>query len=111
MLLHYLINHLLFYVLLTTGYAPHTSANCLAVCSLGVTAIISECGRYLEIVIAVEPLSVAATIALTFKFRAVCATDTPIAFTNDVSTNLVRSDNNFCNLEQLQLKLRYFSLF
>ena len=80
---------------LTTGYAPHTSANCLAVCSLGVTAIISECGRYLEIVIAVEPLSVAATIALTFKFRAVCATDTPIAFTNDVSTNLVRSDNNF----------------
>ena len=47
----------------------------------------------------VEPLSVAATIALTFKFNAVCATDTPIALTNEVSTNLVRSDNNFCNLE------------
>ena len=58
-------------------------------------AIISECGRYFEIVTAVEPLSVAATIALTFKFNAVCATDTPIALTNEVSTNLVRSDNNF----------------
>ncbi|ATW69299.1 Uncharacterised protein [Staphylococcus aureus] len=55
----------------------------------------SECGRYLEIVRAVEPLSVAATIALTFKFKAVCATEIPIAFTNEVSTNLVRSDNNF----------------
>ena len=73
-------------------------------------AIISECGRYFEIVTAVEPLSVA-TIALTFKFNAVCATDTPIALTNEVSTNLVRSDNNFCNLEQLQQKQQYFSLF
>ena len=77
-------------------------------CSLGVTAIISECGRYFEIV-TVEPLSVAATIALTFKFNAVCATDTPIALTNEVSTNLVRSDNNFCNLEQRETQ--YFSLF
>ena len=76
-----------------------------------VTAIISECGRYFEIVTAVEPLSVAATIALTFKFNAVCATDTPIALTNEVSTNLVWSDNNFCNLEQLQQKQQYFSLF
>ena len=49
-----------------------------------------------------EPLSVAATIALTFKFNAVCATDTPIALTNEVSTNLVRSDNNFCNLERFE---------
>ncbi len=77
---------------------------------LGVTAI-SDCGRYLEIVRAVEPLSVAATIALTFKFKAVCATDTPIALTNEVSTNLVRSDNSFYNLEQLLLKLRYYALF
>lgn len=71
----------------------------------------SECGRYLEIVRAVEPLSVAATIALTFKFRAVCATEIPIAFTKDVSTNLVLSDNNFYNLELLQQILQYFSLF
>ena len=77
-------------------------------CSLGVTAIISECGRYFEIV--TEPLSVAATIALTFKFNAVCATDTPIALTNEVSTNLVRSDNNFCNLERFR-ETQYFSLF
>ena len=73
--------------------------------------MISECGRYLEIVTAVDPLSVAATIALTFKFKAVCATETPIAFTNEVSTSLVRSDNNFCNLVPLQQKPQYFSLF
>lgn len=96
---------------LITGYAPQTSANWRAVCALGVTAMISECGRYLEIVTAVEPLSVAATIALTFKLRAVCATETPIALTNDVSTSFVRSDNNFCSLAQLQQIQQYFSLF
>ena len=80
---------------LTTGWTPQTIEHWRAVSSLGVTAIMSECGRYLEIVRAVEPLSVAATIALTFKFKAVCATEIPIAFTNEVSTNLVRSDNNF----------------
>ena len=77
--------------------------------SLGVTAMISECGRYLEIVRAVEPLSVAATIAFTFKFKAVCATETPIAFTNEVSTNLVRSLNNFYSLALLQQKLQYYA--
>ena len=42
----------------------------------------SECGRNLEIVLAVEPLSVAATIALTFKLSAVCATETPVSYTH-----------------------------
>ena len=54
-----------------------------------------ECGLYLEIVCAVAPLSVAATIDSTFKFKAVCATDTPIALTKFVSIIFERSDNNF----------------
>ena len=52
---------------------PQTSARRRPTCSSDVTATIGDFGRYLEIIFAVYPLSVGATIAATSRASAVCA--------------------------------------
>ena len=70
-----------------TGCTPQLTVKPRRVRSSNVTAKMSAFGRYLEIIRAVWPDFVAATIVLMFKFSAVSATERPIASVTSVLSN------------------------